>query len=93
VTELIATDLSYFPVRMFEQTVTTLMTMYGGLQIYRGAASFHCEFNGEVHCCRFGLELLWVISSHKSLSLSVTWLGFLNHERSNHNGSPSPSPS
>jgi hypothetical protein len=71
VTELIATDLSYFQFRLYEQTVTSLMTMYGRLQIYRGAASLECGFNGQVHCCGFGLELLWVISSDKSLSHSV----------------------
>jgi hypothetical protein len=36
------------------------------------AASFHFEFNGEVHWGRLVLERLWVMSSDKSLSHSVT---------------------
>jgi hypothetical protein len=37
-----------------------------------GAANLDCGFNGQVYCCRFRLEPLWVISSHNLLSHSVT---------------------
>jgi hypothetical protein len=60
---------------MYEKTLTGLMTIHGRLQSYwggGGAASFHFEFNGEVHWGRLGLERLWVMSSDKSLSHSVT---------------------
>ena len=71
-TELIANDPPYFQFPRYEQTLTKLITMCGWLQTYRGAASFRCEFTGEVYFCMFVLELLLVISSHNSLSHSVT---------------------
>jgi hypothetical protein len=72
VTELIANGLLYFRVEVHEQPLTGLMTVCGRLQTYQGAASFHFDFNGEVHWGRLGLERLWVMSSDKSLSHSVT---------------------